>query len=68
MASRDDEDRTGREYFDSQTNEIRNLPNNDEIHHQLFLNHCTFPCSLSCMKRGLILNLCFKRGAYLRGG
>ena len=35
MASRDAEDRTEREHFDSRSDEIRNLPNYDEIYHQL---------------------------------
>ena len=39
MASRDTEDRTGQDFFDSQTNEIKSLPKNyDVIHHQLSLN------------------------------
>ena len=37
-ASKDIEYRTGQRIFDSQSNEIRDLPCNDEIHHGLSLN------------------------------
>ena len=47
------EDRTGREHLDSQTQESRNLPNCEEIHHLLSLNNFKLLCSLSCIKRGM---------------
>ena len=51
MASRGAEDRTGQERFVTQTNEIRNLQNNDVIHHEILTIRCfdvfellNFPC------------------------
>ena len=59
MVSRDAEDRTGRDKFDSQTH--------DEMHHELSLKLCTFLNSPPCMTRGFISNFCLKRG-FIREG
>ena len=45
-------DKTGREHVDYQISGIGNLPNYDEILHELSLPHCTLLCNLSCMKMG----------------
>ena len=52
MASTEAVDRTERDNFVFKTHEIRNLPNYDEIHHELSLNRCTLIYCLSCTKKG----------------
>ena len=66
MATRNAEDRTGREHFGSQTHEIRNLLNCDETHQQLSLNSSTFLCCLPCMKnRGANFKFMLEKGGLL---